>query len=299
MRDYFVWLAKLITIFLILLIGIPVLIGAAIVAGKEVSSKDQKYASEGHTVAVVELSGVIEDAKDILEELHDRVADKKIDGIVLRIDSPGGAVAPSQDMYSAVMKLKEKKPIVVSMGSLAASGGFYTAVAGSKILAQPGTMTGSVGVIMQIPNVSKISQMIGFDMITIRAGKLKDAGNSFREMTPEEREYLERTANTVHAQFIRDVATARKISEDKVREFADGRVILGEEAKTLGLIDGFGDVYDAARLVYDLKGSPLKADEAPELVYKEDPLKDFKKMFETISSIPRLLSSRTAQIRFE
>jgi protease-4 len=297
MREYFVWLAKLITLFIVVIIAIPTMIGAAIVAGKEVASKDEHRRPTDKKIAVIELVGVIENSKDIIEELYENADDKHIDGIVIRIDSPGGAVAPSQDLYQTILKLKEKKPIVASMGSLAASGGFYTAVAATKVLAQPGTMTGSIGVLMQIPNVTKITEMIGFDMITIRAGTMKDAGNSFRMMTPEERVYLENTTAMVHTQFINDVASARKMTSDKVKLIADGRVILGEEAKTLGLIDGFGDVYEAARLIYEIKGQPLRPDEMPELIYKDQPFKDFKKAFQSVINLPALFTKRAPEIR--
>ena len=300
MREYFIWLAKVVTVFLIVVIGIPVIIGATIAAGRGIAQSEKKLAVNSHKkVAVVELIGVIEDTKEIIEDLYEDIDDPKIDGIVLRIDSPGGAVAPSQDLYNAIRKLKDKKPIVTSMGSLAASGGFYAAVAASKVLAQPGTMTGSVGVIMQIPNVSKITDMIGFDMITIRAGSMKDAGNSFRAMTEEERAYLQKTASTVHEQFIKDVANARGLTVEQVKAFADGRVILGEDAKALGVIDGFGDVHDAARLVLELKGEALKPDEMPELQYKDNAFKDFKKAFQSVSFLPKILTHRGAELRAE
>ena len=297
MREYFIWLAKVLTFFIIIAVGIPTMIGAVIVAGKEVVGKDGRATLSDKKVAVVELTGAIEDSKEIVESLYKLTDDPHIDGIVLRIDSPGGAVAPSQDLYETVLRLKERKPIIVSMGSVAASGGFYTAVAGTKVIAQPGTMTGSIGVIMQIPNVSKIADTIGFNMITIRAGSMKDAGNSFRAMTPEEKVYLEKTAATVHAQFIRDIAAARKLPIDKVKEFADGRVILGEEAKALGLIDGFGDVYDAARMVYEVKGQPLNKDEVPDLQYEEDSFKEFRKKFHAVLTLPKLFFKNAPELR--
>jgi len=299
MREYFIWLAKVITALIIIIVAIPAFIGAMLLAGKEVVSLDTHRHPKDKKVAVVELTGVIEDAQEIIDTLYDFADNKRIDGIVLRIDSPGGAVAPSQDLYQAIIKLKERKPIIASMGSLAASGGFYAAVAASKVIAQPGTMTGSIGVLMQLPNFTKITDKIGFDMITIRAGTLKDAGNSFRAMTPEERAYLEKTTATVHKQFIRDVVNARKLPLSAVEPIADGRVILGEDAKALGLIDGLGDLYDAARLVYEVKGEPLQNDQDPELIYKEEPLKDFKKALHAVLSIPGVFVKHVPGIRAE
>lgn len=295
MKEYFVWLAKLVTIIVLLFIVIPSIIGGLMMASKEVVGT-QPF--DKNVVAVVEMTGVIEESKDVIEELYKQANDKKVEGIVLRVDSPGGAVAPSQDVYSAVMRLKDRKPIVASMGSLAASGGFYSAIGASKVLAQPGTMTGSIGVILQIPNFTSLIHTVGVDVVTIKSGKLKDAGNTFRPMTEEERAYLEKTATTVHEQFIEDIAKARNVPLEKVREFADGRILLGNEAKALGMIDGYGDIYDAARLVFELKGKTLQPGENPTLIYPNDKLKEFKKIFNTLALLPKFLNRHT-EIRYE
>ncbi len=296
MKEYFVWLSKLLTVLFLLFVIIPGVIGGLLVASKEVAGSESPF--EKNVVAVVELTGVIDDTREVIQELYKQVENKRVEGIVLRIDSPGGAVAPSQDVYSAVMKLKDKKPIVASMGSLAASGGFYSAIGASKVLAQPGTMTGSIGVILQIPNFTNIMNTVGVDIVTIKSGKLKDAGNTFRPMTEEERAYLEKTANTVHEQFMQDISRARNIPMEKVREFADGRILLGNDAKALNLIDGYGDVYDAAKLVMELKGAPLKAGEIPTLYYPDEKFREFRKLLNSVSSLPKLLARRT-ELRYE
>jgi protease-4 len=280
MREYKLWLAKLVTILLIVLLGLP-LIGGLIATVEKVG---------GERVAVIELSGVIEDASDVLKALYQEARHDDTKAIVLRVDSPGGAVAPSEEIYAAVKKLKSEKPIVVSMGSMAASGGLYSSLAASKIFCQPGTQTGSIGVIMQIPNFATIADKVGFSMITVKSGALKDAGNQFRPMTPEERAFLEGTANKVHDNFIKAVAEGRAIPEAKVRQFADGRVILGVEAKQLGLIDDFGDIYDAGRSALELAKVELKPDELPNLVFINRKRGFLSKLAEASSSLPSLVS---------
>ncbi|MBX7144943.1 MAG: signal peptide peptidase SppA [Oligoflexia bacterium] len=295
MKDYFVWLLKTLTLIVIVLVLIPVMIGA--IFGSLESDFNPIAGHNKNIVAVVEVTGVIESAREIVEQLHKQVADKDVKGVVLRINSPGGAVAPSQEIFSAVMKLKAQKPIVASMGNMAASGGLYSAVGASKVFCQPGTLTGSIGVIMNLPNFHDLAEKVGFKMMTIKSGKFKDVGNSFREMAPEEKELLEATINKVQDDFVNAVATGRGMEAAKVREFADGRVIIGTQAKELNLVDGFGDVYDAARAVFDLRGEPLAADEAPELVYPMDKLSQVRKFFDSISWIPRIFS-RSLELQY-
>lgn len=295
MKQYFLWLAKLITLVVVFVVIIPVLLGAVLVA----TQKEMAVVSHdgGNLVAVVELKGVIESGKDVVEELHRQAADDKVKGIVLRIDSPGGAVAPSQDIYRTVERLKKKKPIVASMGSLAASGGLYSALSASKIFCEPGTLTGSIGVIMQIPNFTQIAEKVGFKMVTVKSGKFKDVGNPFREMSEEDRAFLEQTIERVQDDFVRAVVEGRQLSEEHVRTFADGRVIVGSQAKELKLVDEFGDVYDAARAVFDLRNEPLAEDEEPTLFYPLDKFGHFKRFLESVSSLGGLFS-RSVELKY-
>lgn len=295
MRQYFLWLAKLVTLVVIFFVVIPLLLGAMMVASEKGIGASTPTGEK--LVAVIELNGVIESGKEVVEELYKQADNEKVKGIVLRINSPGGAVGPSQDIYSAVSKLKKKKPIVASMGALAASGGLYSAVGASKIFCQPGTLTGSIGVIMQLPNFTHVAEKIGFQMMTVKSGKFKDVGNSFRDMTDEERAFLETTMLQVHDDFIRAVAEGRHLDEAEVRNFADGRVIIGSQAKKLKLVDEFGDVYDAARAVFDLRNEPLKADEEPSLYYPMDKFGQFKRLFESVSSISGFFT-RSAELRY-
>lgn len=280
MSEYKIWLAKIVTLlggfFLVMVIF------GAVAASTDVS---------GPKVAVVELEGAISDASDVLKALYKHAYEKETKAIVLRIDSPGGAVAPSEEIYNAVRRLKTEKPIVASMGSVAASGGLYSSLSANKILCQPGTQTGSIGVIMQIPNFTKIASTVGIDMETIKSGELKDTGNQFRPMTDPERAYLSDTAKKVHQLFIRAVVEGRNLSEEKVRSFADGRMIIGEEAKAIGLVDDFGDVYDAARIALKLANIELKEGELPKLHYANRKGNFLEKALKTSLNLPTLLAS--------
>jgi protease-4 len=281
MKEYRIWLAKIVTIIVLCMVVVP-LVAGGLMAGT---------APGGPKVAVIDLAGVIEDSADVLKELYHAARDKDYKAIVLRVDSPGGAVAPSEEIYNAVRKLKADKPIVVSMGSLAASGGLYSSLAASKIFCMPGTQTGSIGVVMQIPNFTTIAKTVGVEMITVKSGALKDAGNQFRPMTDEERKFLEDTAAKVHEQFIKAVADGRKIPEAAVKKFADGRVILGSEAKTLGLVDDFGDVYDAGREALKLAKIVLKPEEVPNLIFVNQKKGFLQRAFEGSASLPSMLEA--------
>ena len=245
-------------------------------------------------IAVVEIQEVILDSRKVLEQLYKQAHDDSVKGIVLRIDSPGGAVGPSQEIYSAVKKLKEKKPIIASMGSVAASGGLYASLAASKVLCQPGTLTGSIGVLLQMPNFTKIADQYGFQMHTFKSGKFKDTGNSFRELNSEDKALLQETIDESYDAFISAVSKGRNIPLEQVREFADGRVILGSSALELGLVDGYGDIYDAARLVFEELGEPLEEDEMPKLIYPLDKDKIWKKFFEAVLPLDGLIARSSA-----
>lgn len=279
MKEYKIWLAKLLTIVVIVMVVVPV-IGGAASAVKGVL---------GPKVAVVELGGVINESNEVLKALYEEARDKDTKAIVLRVDSPGGAVAPSEEIYNAVRRLKSEKPIVVSMGSMAASGGLYSSLGASKIFCQPGTQTGSIGVILQVPNFTTIADKVGVQMVTIKSGALKDAGNQFRPMTEEERKFLEDVAHRVHENFIQAVAEGRNLPVEKVKAFADGRVLLGSEAKQLGLVDDFGDLYDAARAALALAKIELKPTEVPNLFYANRKKNFLERALESQSLLPSLL----------
>ncbi|MCB0310643.1 MAG: signal peptide peptidase SppA [Bdellovibrionales bacterium] len=290
-KEYLLWVAKLITLLAIFVVVVPLVVIAVVGAADQAAkAKQGLHVSKDKRVAVIELQGMIVDSKEVLADLYKQSEDDRIKGIVLRVDSPGGAVGPSQEIYEAIKKLKDRKPIVVSMGSVAASGGLYVSLAASKIFCQPGTITGSIGVVMQVPNFTKLANQVGVDMITLKSGKLKDAGNAFRPMTEEERQYLETTLAEAHKDFIIAVARSRNLDPDRVVEFADGRILLGSQALKLKLVDEYGDVISAARSVFDILGAPLQADELPELYYPTDNLEKFRKLLSAISDLPLMLN---------
>ena len=218
------------------------------------------FLAKSNKVGVVEVVGVITDSKATLNHLKKFRENEAIKAIVMRINSPGGAVGPSQEILEEIIKTRQKKKVVASMGTVAASGGYYIASGADIIMANPGTLTGSIGVIMNFTNIEKLTQKLGIDLYNLHAGKFKDVGSPTRPMTPVEREYLQKLLDNVHEQFIVDVARGRQMLAHKVREVADGRVFTGEIAKNLGLVDQLGNLPDAIELAGRLGGIKGKVD---------------------------------------
>jgi protease-4 len=213
----------------------------------------------GDTVGIVELQGAIDDSREAIENLKRFAEAPAVKAVVIRIDTPGGAVAPVQEIYSEVEKLKKKKPVVASMGSMATSGGYYVAAACQQIVANPGTLTGSIGVIMELGNVEELLKKIGVKGSNIKSGPHKDIGSPYQPLTAEGKEILQSLVDNVHSQFVTAVAKGRNLPEAKVRALADGRVYSGEQAKKLGLVDVMGNMEDAIELVArraGIKGEP-------------------------------------------
>jgi protease IV len=199
----------------------------------------------GPRIGVIELNGTISDAKDVVGQLHELRKDGTIKAIVLRIDSPGGSVAPSQEIYRAVLRTKKDKKVVCSMGTVAASGGFYVASACDKVYASPGTITGSIGVISEFPHVQNLLSLARIEVDTIKSGPMKDSGSPLRAMTENERKFFQRFVDGVYEQFLDDVSSARKIPKETLRPLADGRIFTGKEALEHHLIDELGNLEDA------------------------------------------------------
>lgn len=220
----------------------------------------------GDKVAVVRVEGVIIDSKGVIEELKDYSSDSSVKAIVLRVDSPGGGVAPSQEIYDEVVKAKEKKKVVVSMGSVAASGGYYISCPADKIVANAGTLTGSMGVIMEIPNIEGLMQKIGVENQIVKSGEHKDIASIFKTMSPDERQLLQVVLDDVHEQFIEAVSRGRGLSIDDVKLLADGRIFTGRMAKGVGLVDELGNLEMAIKLAAELSG----IEGEPEVVEKEE-----------------------------
>lgn len=205
-------------------------------------------------VGIIEVQGVIDSERKIVDFLRRFAKDEDIRAVVLRVESPGGGVAPSQEIYREVLRLREKKPVVASLGGVAASGGYYIASACSAIVANPGTITGSIGVIMETVNVQGLLEKIGVKGSVIKAGTYKDLGSPLREMTAEEKKILETMLTDVHQQFIAAVASGRQMDEAKVQKLADGRIYSGEEAYRQGLVDQLGNFQDAVALAAEKAG---------------------------------------------
>ena len=213
----------------------------------------------GARIGIVEAKGVIGDgqgvdADKIIKLLKKYEKDDEIRAIVLRVDSPGGAVAPSQEIYDAVKRIKAKKKVVVSMGNLAASGGYYISAPADKIYAEPGTLTGSIGVIFQHFNVRGLLEFAKVDETTLKSGKYKDTLSPFRPIQDTDREEIQGISDDVYGQFVKAVADGRNIPEAKVREIAEGRIYTGRRAKELKLVDELGGMDDALAAAWALAG---------------------------------------------
>ena|SRR6202142_3650743 len=206
-------------------------------------------------IALVRLEGLLVTSEHVVEELNAYADDSSIKAIVLRIDSPGGGVVVSQEIYNAVKNArKEGKRVVASMGTVAASGGYYVAAAADKIVANPGTLTGSIGVKMEFANIEKLLEKIGVRGVVVKAGEYKDVGSPFRDMSEPEKKILQDVIDDVHSQFIKAVAEGRNMQEADVRAIADGRIFTGRQALDLKLVDQLGDLADSIKIAGDLVG---------------------------------------------
>ncbi len=225
-------------------------------------------------IALVRIEGPILDPRSTVNELESYAQDPLVKAIVLRIDSPGGGVAASQEIYNAVRRVRdeEQKTVVASMGTVAASGGYYIAVASDRILANPGTLTGSIGVIMQVANYEELMDTIGVKNVVIKSGRYKDVGSPFRKMSEEDQKLLQSVMDDAHRQFIEAVAEGRALDVADVETLADGRVLTGQQARDVLLVDDLGDLKDAVKLAADmsgLKGSPPVVETTPEFSIRD------------------------------
>lgn len=223
----------------------------------------------GDKVAIIEVEGMIVSAGKTIERLHAAADDASVKAVVLRIDSPGGGVGPSQEIHDEVVKLVQSKPVVVSMGSLCASGGYYIAAPASRIFANPGTITGSIGVIMEFTNIQDLLDKIGLKNRVVKSGKHKDIGSPVRPMSAEDEAILQGLIDDVHSQFVEAVAAGRKLEVATVKPLADGRIFTGRQAQTSGLVDELGNLESAIAAAAELGGIAGK----PKLIY---PLPDKK-----------------------
>lgn len=212
--------------------------------------------SSQEKVAVIRIEGVILDAQTTVGDLKQYSENPLVKAIVLRIDSPGGGVVPSQEIHDAVKRVNNKsnKAIIASMGTVAASGGYYIAAATDRIIANPGTLTGSIGVIMETANLEGLLKKIGVEGVVIKSGRFKDVGSPLRKMGDEERKLLQSVMDDVHRQFIQAVADGRSLELSEVEPLADGRIFTGRQAKEARLVDELGDLEDAIHIAADIAG---------------------------------------------
>jgi len=249
----------------------------------------------GDKIAIVEIKGVITQSSGIIEELDQYKEDEGVKAIVLRIDSPGGGVGPAQEIHREILKVKSKKKVVTSMGSVAASGGYYIACASDLIIANPGTITGSIGVLMEFTNIEELFKKIGIKGVVLKSGEHKDIGSPFREMTPEEKKIIQGVIDNVHQQFILAVAKGRKLDQAKVAEIADGRILTGEQAKQLGLVDQIGNLQDAIDIVAKMVGIEGK----PNVLYPKKRFSLWEILVkETASTILETLSEKGFELNY-
>jgi len=253
------------------------------------------YASFGGNIGIIEINGMIFSSKKIIEDMKIFCKEEAIKAIILRIDSPGGGIGPSQEIYREIMKTRSKKKIIASMGSVAASGGYYIASATDGIVANPGTITGSIGVIMEYANIMEIAKKIGISPIVIKSGKYKDMGSPLRELQDSEKKILQDLVDELHIQFVNDVAKARNIDVPTMTILADGRIYTGEKALDLKLIDRLGNLDDAIRWAGEM--ADIKGELNP--VYpKEDKITFIKKLASTLFKDINISGTITDNLRY-
>ncbi len=246
-------------IFISLIVIAIVFLGISFLYLAKIASVSDRYYEQtgggSGKVAVVNLDFTIFSSESIVRQFNKFRDDKSIKAIILKVNTPGGGVAASQEIYEIIRKTRDKgKPVIVSISSLGASGGYYAACGGSIIIADPGSLVGSIGVIMNLMNFKELAEKIGVSETIIKSGELKDAGNPFREINEKDREYFQDIVNDSYDQFLEVVSRERKMDKEKLKEYANGRVFTGRQAKDIGLIDSLGTFEDAVRIAAGMGG---------------------------------------------
>ncbi|OEU74367.1 MAG: signal peptidase [Desulfuromonadales bacterium C00003093] len=240
-HPYLFFMLVFSSIMAVAVIGITLIF----VLGTRGAGFDGVIKSGGEKVGIIELTGAITESRDIIQNLKRFRENSSIKAIVIRIDSPGGAVGPSQEIFREIRKTVKSKKVIASMGAVAASGGYYVAAGTDGIMANPGTITGSIGVIMAYANFQELLHKIGLFPVVIKSGEYKDIGSPVRKMAKEERKILQDFSDQIHRQFVMDIAEGRGMDQARVEALADGRIFTGEEAKHLELVDRLGNLEDA------------------------------------------------------
>ena len=247
-------------------------------------------------IGIVLIEGVLSDSRDAVRQLEKYERDGGVKAIVLRVNSPGGAVVPSQEIYDKVLTVRKSKKVVVSMGSVAASGGYYIACAADRIIANPGTITGSIGVVVQFSQIEELLKKIGLKSTVVKAGEYKDMGSPVREMTPAERALVQGVIDDIHAQFIEAVVSNRRIDRQEIERIADARIFTGRQALAAGLVDSLGNMDHAIDTAAQLAGIEGR----PEVIYPEEKRKGLLRyiMGEAISSVAAALGETSSGIDY-
>ncbi|MEO0079286.1 MAG: signal peptide peptidase SppA [candidate division WOR-3 bacterium] len=222
-------------------------------------------------IGYVEIEGTITDSRETIRQLKALERNPLVKGILIRVESPGGVVTPAHEIYSEIRRIRENKvPVVVSMGTVAASGGYYVATPADVIVANPGTLTGSIGVIMEVPVLRGLMDKVGVKVEVVKSREAKDLGSPFRDMTDRDRQLLQEVVSDVYEQFVKVVSEERKLPMDSVRRIADGRILTGRQAQELGLVDSLGTLEDAKRIcgrLAGIRGEPRLVRSRPRLNY--------------------------------
>jgi protease-4 len=222
------------------------------------SDRAFEFPSLGQRIAIVDVTGPIYSSSGVVRQIKKYTEDGSVPAIVIRVDSPGGGVAASQEIYSHLMKARDEgKVIVVSMGSIAASGGLYVAMAADTIVANPGTLTGSIGVIIEYPTIEQLADKIGVRYQVVKSGELKNTGSMWHTPTDDEVAHLQDVINDTYEQFVEAVAQGRRMTVDEVRPLADGRIYTGRQALEVNLVDVLGDFDDALNLAAEMVGMDI------------------------------------------
>jgi protease-4 len=254
-----------------------------------------QYSSTKGNIGIVEINGMILSSKKIIQDIKTFRDDDSIKAIILRIDSPGGGIGPSQEIYREIIKTKMDKKIITSMGSVAASGGYYIASATDGIVANPGTITGSIGVIMEYANIMEIAKKIGISPVVIKSGEFKDMGSPFRDLKDSEKMILQELVDELHLQFVSDAAKARGMEIKTMATLADGRAYTGQKALKLKLVDRLGNLDDAVQWAGEL--GQIKEKLKP--VYpREDKLTFIKRLADTLLKDINITGSITDNLRY-
>ena len=284
-----------ILIVLGILAGVGLVLGVAMIIVLKVFTPSSNL-SFSSKIGVIPIEGAILDSQAITEQLGRFTKDKGIKAIILRINSPGGAVGPTQEIYREVQRTMETKNVVASLGGVAASGGYYIAAAAKQIVANPGTITGSIGVIMEFVRFEELLNKIGIKLEVLKSGEFKDIGSPHRELTARDKELISALIADIQKQFVEAVASGRNLSLEKTREIADGRIFSGAQAKELGLVDVLGNFQDAVELAKNI--ATIKGDVT--LVYPKKSKLDLWDLFlgSAADSIVRRIQGMKTRVEY-